>query len=98
MDEIDESNNIYIYRWGDLPLWGEVMEYFYDKKDFLIYNRINYYHGSLNTYVNNLTNNMKDMISIKKQHDKKIQLLKQQETNPNLGINNSHQLLFQFQR
>jgi len=98
MDEIDKSNNIYIYRWGDLPLWGEVMEYFYDKKDFLIYNRINYYHGSLNTYVNNLTNNMKEMILIKKQYDKKIQILKQQENNSNFSMNNSHQLLFQFQR
>jgi len=98
MDEIDKSNNIYIYRWGDLPLWGEVVEYFYDKKDFLLYNKINYYHGSLNTYVNNLTNNMKEMIINKKQYDKKSQILKQQENRSILSINNSQQLLFQFQR
>ena len=70
MDEIDNSNNIYIYRWGDLPLWGEVMEYFYDKKDFLIYNKINYYHGSLDVHVNRVTD------SIKKD---KIQLTMQQK-------------------
>jgi hypothetical protein len=59
MNYIDKSNNIYIYRWGDLPLWGEVLEYFYKKHDYLIYNKINYYHGSLSKYVNKITNNIK---------------------------------------
>ena len=59
MNYIDKSNNIYIFRWGDLPLWGEVLEYFYKKHDYLIYNKINYYHGSLNKYVNKITNNIK---------------------------------------
>ena len=26
INEIKKSNNIYIYRWGDLPLWGEVLK------------------------------------------------------------------------
>jgi hypothetical protein len=56
MNYVDKSNNIYIYRWGDLPLWGEVLEYFYKKYDYLIYNKINYYHGSLGKYVNKITN------------------------------------------
>jgi len=56
MNVVDKSNNIYIYRWGDLPLWGEVLEYFYKKHDYLIYNKINYFHGSLGKYVNKITN------------------------------------------
>tara|TARA_B110000008_G_C16944926_1_gene554039 strand:- start:401 stop:1183 length:783 start_codon:yes stop_codon:yes gene_type:complete len=27
---IDKSNGIYQYRWGDLPLWGEMMYYLFD--------------------------------------------------------------------
>lgn len=29
-DHIDKSEGIYQYRWGDLPLWGEMMFYFFD--------------------------------------------------------------------
>ena len=91
---------IYIYRWGDLPLWGEVISYFYDKSDYLIYNKINYYHGSLNTYVNKFTESMKNMIVNKKKYDTAI-YLKNNIKNNNLkqsDLTNNNQLLFNFQR
>jgi hypothetical protein len=39
INEIDKSNNIYIYRWGDLPLWGEVLYYLYNKDEHLLLNK-----------------------------------------------------------
>ena len=95
MSEVDNSNYIYIYRWGDLPLWGEVIAYLYSKSDYLIYNKINYYHGSLNTYVNKFTENMKKMVVNKKKYDKDI-FIKNNLNQPN--FTNNHQLLFNFQR
>jgi hypothetical protein len=53
INEIDKSNNIYIWRWGDLPLWGEVLSYFYNKEDHLLTKYIKYYHKSHNRKVNN---------------------------------------------
>jgi hypothetical protein len=50
--EIDNSNNIYIFRWGDLPLWGEVLFYMYKKDEYLCTPIIKYYHGSHNLYIN----------------------------------------------
>lgn len=97
MKEVDNSNNIYIYRWGDLPLWGEVINYFYDKKDIFIYNRINYYHGSLNTYVNNLTKDMQGMLINKKINDQKKNLINSQ-IKSTLELGNSQHLLFPFHR
>jgi hypothetical protein len=51
IEKVDNSNNIYIYRWGDLPLWGEALYYLFDKDD---YKRlpIKYYHGSHNNFIN----------------------------------------------
>lgn len=50
---IKNSNNIYIYRWGDLPLWGEAVEYFMDKNKVSMKNKnISYYHSSHNQAVN----------------------------------------------
>jgi hypothetical protein len=73
MNYVDKSNNIYIYRWGDLPLWGEVLEYFYKKHDYLIYNKINYYHGSLGKYVNKITNNIKiETANLQKMQNKNL--------------------------
>ena len=46
IDALKESNNIYIYRWGDLPVWGEVLHYMYPKNEYLIWDKISYYHGS----------------------------------------------------
>ena len=37
---------IYYNRWGDLPLWGEILFYFYNKEDYCLTNEIKYYHGS----------------------------------------------------
>jgi hypothetical protein len=71
MNHVDKSNNIYIYRWGDLPLWGEILEYFYKKHDYLIYNKINYFHGSLGKYVNKITDNIaKETIHLKNKQQK----------------------------
>ena len=45
--ELKESNNIYIYRWGDHPLWGEIIRYMYDRdKSTCKYKNIKYFHGS----------------------------------------------------
>ena len=52
IEEIDISNNIYIFRWGDLPLWGEVLFYLYNKDDYLCTPLIKYYHESHNLYIN----------------------------------------------
>jgi hypothetical protein len=52
IDEVDKSNNIYTFRWGDLPLWGEVLLFFYNKEDHLLTSYIKYYHKSHNRYVN----------------------------------------------
>ena len=45
------TQNIYRYRWGDLPLWGKVCQYLVDG-DYLIINGIKYFHGSHNQYIN----------------------------------------------
>ena len=42
---VKESNNIYIYRWGDLPLWGEALKYFYDDHQHTVSTNISYFHG-----------------------------------------------------
>jgi hypothetical protein len=47
---IKKSGCIYIYRWGDLPLMGEVLEYFYPKMHYKDA-EIKYYHGSHSKYV-----------------------------------------------
>ena len=40
------SNNIYIYRWGDLSLWGEVLHYLYSYNDYKLTKSIQYKRGS----------------------------------------------------
>ena len=50
---VKESNNIYIYRWGDLPLWGEALYYFFKTDDHLLLNTIKYFHESHGQMVNN---------------------------------------------
>jgi len=52
IDKVKESDNIYIYRWGDLSLWGEVLSYFYNSSQHSNTNEIKYYHGSHNTSIN----------------------------------------------
>lgn len=53
LEEIKNSNNIYRYRWGDLPIWGEILHYFFNVD--LINNldkTIKYYHGSHSKQIN----------------------------------------------
>jgi len=50
--EIDDSNMIYKRRWGDLPLWGEVIYYIFGEDTLKVDNTIKYYHGSHNFNVN----------------------------------------------
>jgi len=52
IEYVDRSNGIYMYRWGDLPLWGEVLTYFYDKGMHSNSTELKYYHGSHNVEVN----------------------------------------------
>jgi hypothetical protein len=63
MESIDNSKNIYVYRWGDLPLWGEVLHYICEPNDYLITDKIKYFHGSLITYVNGSSNYIKEMVN-----------------------------------
>jgi len=46
IEEVKKTNMIYYNRWGDLPLWGEILFYFYSKEDYCLTNEIKYYHGS----------------------------------------------------
>ena len=52
IEQIKYSDCIYIYRWGDLPLWGEVLKYLYNSTDHLLINDIKYFHKSHNIMVN----------------------------------------------
>jgi len=49
---IDESNMIYERRWGDLPLWGEVIYYIFGSDTLNIDKNIKYFHESHNVKVN----------------------------------------------
>jgi hypothetical protein len=52
IQEIDNSNMIYERRWGDLPLWGEVICYIIGYPMLFIDNTIQYFHGSHNLAIN----------------------------------------------
>jgi hypothetical protein len=87
-NELDESNMIYQRRWGDLPLWGEVIYYIFGEETMKVDNNIMYYHGShfskINYNSDNLTkllfnrlkillpNNINNINNIKNQNTKKI--------------------------
>ena len=49
---VDDSGNIYRYRWGDLPLWGEAIYYIFGMKSLLIDTSIRYAHESHDMKVN----------------------------------------------
>jgi len=51
IDKVKQSNNIFIYRWGDLPLWGEVLYYFFEPEEYMKL-PIKYYHGSHKNFIN----------------------------------------------
>ena len=47
IEEIKNNQYVIIYRWGDLPLWGEVCNMFLEKDEYKYYERnIQYFHGS----------------------------------------------------
>ena len=49
---VQESNRIYSHRWGDLPLWGEVIHYLLGPTSLKVDKSIVYYHGSHDIWVN----------------------------------------------
>jgi hypothetical protein len=53
MNEVRENNFIIKYRWGDLPLWGQICFIFLDRNQYDFNNRaIQYFHGSHSQKVN----------------------------------------------
>jgi hypothetical protein len=52
IDEIRRNEMIYKRRWGDLPLWGEVVHYIYGDDSLKIDSTIKYYHDSHHHQVN----------------------------------------------
>jgi hypothetical protein len=47
IETIKYSDYIYIHRWGDLPLWGTVLEYFFLKDEHIKFKNIKYIHDGL---------------------------------------------------
>ena len=54
IEEISKSNYIYLYRWGDLPLWGEAITYILGNDSLVIDKEIRYYHGTHYIHVNEI--------------------------------------------
>ena len=52
VQEVDDSNHIYIGRWGDLPLWGEAIHYIFGPETLLIDKSIRYFHESHHSQIN----------------------------------------------
>jgi hypothetical protein len=52
IQSVQLSNKIYIQRWGDLPLWGEVIHYLMGPSSLKIDTSLVYYHGSHSVWVN----------------------------------------------
>lgn len=52
ISDIKESNKIYIYRWGDLPLWGEALKYLFKPEEYTLNKNIKYFHKSHNSKIN----------------------------------------------
>jgi len=52
LNEIDTNGCIYSNRWGDLPIWGVILNTFLDKKHYKEIKNIKYYHGSHNIKIN----------------------------------------------
>ena len=46
IEAIKKSDNIYIYRWGDLPLLGEALTYFFPENSYICLKEIKYSHAS----------------------------------------------------
>jgi len=73
---------IYERRWGDLPLWGEVIYYIFGEETMKVDNNIMYYHGSHFSKINYNSDNLTKLLFnrlkislpniIKNQNTKKI--------------------------
>ena len=59
IESVKITNYIYIFRWGDLPLWGELLFYFCHPNSYSKSNKIKYFHGSHNMYVGGATINQR---------------------------------------
>lgn len=46
IEHISSNNYIYVYRWGDLALWGEALHYFFDSDDHEWDQVFSYFHKS----------------------------------------------------
>jgi hypothetical protein len=51
-NEVEKSEMIYKRRWGDLPLWGEVIYYIFGEDTLIVDETIKYYHKSHDKSVN----------------------------------------------
>ncbi len=52
LEELDKSNCIWSNRWGDLPIWGYILSYFFDEHIYIEDKSIQYVHGSHNAKIN----------------------------------------------
>lgn len=52
IEEVEKSNRIYSHRWGDLPLWGEAIDYIFKRNSISILESLKYYHESHKSQVN----------------------------------------------
>lgn len=51
-NEVEKSDMIYKRRWGDLPLWGEVIHYIFGVSSLKVDPSLKYYHESHEKHVN----------------------------------------------
>ena len=51
-ERVNRDNYIYEYRWGDLPLWGEVIHYIFGDHSLLLDKSLVYFHESHNSPIN----------------------------------------------
>lgn len=47
IETVKFSDYIYIYRWGDLPLWGTVLEFLYSSNDHIKLKSMKYIHDNM---------------------------------------------------
>jgi hypothetical protein len=52
LKEIDKCGCIYSNRWGDLPIWGMILDLFLDPLQYKELKEIKYYHGSHDVLIN----------------------------------------------
>lgn len=52
LQEVHDCNCIYSNRWGDLPIWGVILDMIFSKNEYVELRDIKYYHGSHNKKIN----------------------------------------------